>query len=214
MPASGHAAAQRSGWAPARTAGAGSVADRAARCGRQAHSVGVRQRSRRRGTSIGGARSAATSSAGAEGPEDVLAVLLLARWADVIDKRTGECPLDVAPLLDRSSSLESAGELLRALHTRTGLSPASRGARQSSVRRDRIFGHQQAGRHRGFALGDAGRAASAARGVARHRRSRSTIFHARGGTPARGGGRTENLVEAAPTARFTAFCGSPSRARW
>ena len=37
---------------------------------------------------------------GAQGPEDVLAVLLLARWADITDKRTGECPLDVAPLLE------------------------------------------------------------------------------------------------------------------
>jgi phosphoenolpyruvate carboxylase len=38
---------------------------------------------------------------GAEGPEDVLAVLLLARWADVIDKRSGECALDVAPCSSR-----------------------------------------------------------------------------------------------------------------
>jgi len=37
---------------------------------------------------------------GAQGPADVLAVLLLARWADIADKRTGECPLDVAPLLE------------------------------------------------------------------------------------------------------------------
>src|SRR6202043_4241505 len=53
---------------------------------------------------------------GAEGPQDVLAVMLLARWADIIDKRTGESPLDVAPLLESIDSLQRAGSVLRALH--------------------------------------------------------------------------------------------------
>ena len=53
---------------------------------------------------------------GARGPEDILAVLLLARWADITDKRSGECPLDVAPMLESIDSLEAAGEVLRALH--------------------------------------------------------------------------------------------------
>ena len=63
---------------------------------------------------------------GARGPEDVLAVLLLARWADITDKRTGECPLDVAPLLESIDSLEAAGDVLRAPACRARLSPASR----------------------------------------------------------------------------------------
>src|SRR5271168_2067640 len=53
---------------------------------------------------------------GARGPEDILAVLLLARWADITDKRSGECPLDVAPLLESIGTLETAGEMLLALH--------------------------------------------------------------------------------------------------
>src|SRR5271163_2890133 len=53
---------------------------------------------------------------GARGPEDVLAVLLLARWADITDKRSGEGPLDVAPLLESIDSLERAGDVLRALY--------------------------------------------------------------------------------------------------
>ena len=52
---------------------------------------------------------------GAQGPADVLAVLLLARWADIADKRTGECPLDVAPLLESIAALEYAGDVLRRL---------------------------------------------------------------------------------------------------
>src|SRR5271168_384373 len=72
---------------------------------------------------------------GAQGPEDVLAVMLLARWADIIDKRTGESPLDVAPLLDSIDSLERAGEVLRALHREPSYRRhlASRGDRQMVV---------------------------------------------------------------------------------
>ena len=43
-------------------------------------------------------------------------MLLLARWADITDKRTGECPLDVAPLLESIDTLETAGDVLGALH--------------------------------------------------------------------------------------------------
>ncbi len=72
---------------------------------------------------------------GAEGPEDVLAVLLLARWADITDKRTGECPLDVAPLLESISALERAGEVLRGLQAEPAYRQhlAMRGNRQQMV---------------------------------------------------------------------------------
>ena len=93
---------------------------------------------------------------GARGPEDILAVLLLARWADITDKRSGECPLDVAPMLESIDSLETAGEVLRALHARARLSAASGFARQSPDGGDRLFGYQQAGRNRRLALGVAG----------------------------------------------------------
>ncbi len=52
---------------------------------------------------------------GAEGADDVLAVLLLARWADVIDKRTAQVPLDVTPLFDSMSALTDSGVILRTL---------------------------------------------------------------------------------------------------
>src|ERR1700684_1947357 len=52
---------------------------------------------------------------GAEGPADLLAVLLLARWADTTDKRTGECRLDVAPVLDFFAALGGGGDLLGGL---------------------------------------------------------------------------------------------------
>jgi len=134
---------------------------------------------------------------GAEGPEDVLAVLLLARWADVIDKRTGECPLDVVPLLDSVGSLENAGQLLRSLNEEPAYRRhlAARGNRQGVV-----IGYSDSNKEAGIA------ASRWSLQVAQHRlleASRDTgititISHGRGGTPSRGGGRTEHLVEAAP----------------
>jgi phosphoenolpyruvate carboxylase len=134
---------------------------------------------------------------GAEGPEDVLAVLLLARWADVIDKRIGECPLDVVPLLDSVGSLENAGKLLRNLNDEPAYRRhlAARGNRQWVV-----VGYSDSNKEAGIA------ASRWSLQVAQHRLMEAsrdtgitiTIFHGRGGTPSRGGGRTEHLIEAAP----------------
>jgi phosphoenolpyruvate carboxylase len=134
---------------------------------------------------------------GARGPEDILAVLLLARWADITDKRSGECPLDVAPLLESIDSLEAAGGVLAALHAEPAYRRhlASRAYRQMVV-----IGYSDTNKQGGIAasrwalqvaqvqLLDAARAA----GI------NLLIFHGRGGTPARGGGRTEHLVESLP----------------
>jgi len=134
---------------------------------------------------------------GARGPEDILAVLLLARWADITDKRTGECPLDVAPLLESIDSLETAGEVLRALHAELAYRRhlESRGNRQMVV-----IGYSDTNKQGGIA---ASRWALQVAQVqlldtARAMGTNLLIFHGRGGTPARGGGRTEHLVESLP----------------
>jgi phosphoenolpyruvate carboxylase len=134
---------------------------------------------------------------GAQGPEDVLAVLLLSRWADITDKRTGESPLDVAPLLECIASLENAGDVLHALNREPAYRRhlASRGNRQMVV-----IGYSDSNKEGGIA---ASRWALQVAQVklleaARDAGIELLIFHARGGTPARGGGRTENLVEAMP----------------
>jgi phosphoenolpyruvate carboxylase len=134
---------------------------------------------------------------GAQGPEDVLAVLLLARWADITDKRTGESPLDVAPLLESIDSLERAGDVLRALHREPTYRRhlAARGNRQVVV-----IGYSDTNKEGGIA---ASRWALQVAQTELLKASREAginllIFHGRGGTPARGGGRTENLVEAVP----------------
>jgi phosphoenolpyruvate carboxylase len=133
---------------------------------------------------------------GAQGPEDVLAVLLLARWADITDKSTGECPLDVAPLLESIATLESAGDVLRRLHGEPAYRQhlAARGNRQQMV-----IGYSDTNKEGGIAASRWALQvaqiqlleAALAAGI------NLTIFHGRGGTPPRGGGRTEHLVEAA-----------------
>lgn len=134
---------------------------------------------------------------GAQGPEDVLAVLLLARWADITDKRTGESPLDVAPLLESIESLERAGDVLRALHQEPAYRRhlTSRGNRQTVV-----IGYSDTNKEGGIAASRWALqvAQTELLEAAREAGIRALIFHGRGGTPARGGGRTENLVEAAP----------------
>jgi phosphoenolpyruvate carboxylase len=134
---------------------------------------------------------------GAEGPDDVLAVLLLARWAGIADKHTGECRLDIAPLLESIEALEQAGGLLRAL----AAEPAYRGHLAAcGDRQTLVIGYSDPGKETGIA---ASRWALrvAQQGLleaARETGLTVTIFHARGGTRARGGGRIESLVEAAP----------------
>jgi phosphoenolpyruvate carboxylase len=134
---------------------------------------------------------------GAETVDDLLAVLLLARWAGIADKHTGECRLDVAPLLESARALEGAGELLRGLHAEPAYQRhlAAAGNRQTAV-----IGYSDTNKEVGFG------AARWALQTAQHRMLGAvrdtgiglTVFHARGGTPARGGGTTETLVEAAP----------------
>lgn len=134
---------------------------------------------------------------GAEGPEDVLAVLLLARWADVIDRRSGECALDVAPSLESMSAIENAGEILEGLLRE----PAYRS--HLSARNDRqivLIGYSECNKQSGIAASRWAMQNAQIRllEVAREASIQITLFHARGGTPARGGGRTEHLVESAP----------------
>jgi phosphoenolpyruvate carboxylase len=134
---------------------------------------------------------------GTQGPEDILAVLLLARWADISDKRTGESPLDVAPLLESIDSLERAGDVLCALHREPAYRRhlASRGDRQMVV-----IGYSDTNKEGGIAASRWALqvAQTALLEAARETGIKALIFHGRGGTPARGGGRTENLVEAVP----------------
>jgi len=122
---------------------------------------------------------------GARGPEDVLAVLLLGRWADIVDKHTGECPLDVAPSLESITSLQTAGSVLRRLHDEPAYRQhlAARGNRQLVV-----IGYSDPNKEGGIA---ASRWALQVAQIqlldaARQAGITMAIFHGRGGTPRAG----------------------------
>ena len=51
----------------------------------------------------------------ARGVDDILSVLLLARWADTADRRSGDVPIDVAPLFESAEALRACGEVMTQL---------------------------------------------------------------------------------------------------
>src|SRR5262249_51222606 len=50
-----------------------------------------------------------------QGVDDVLGVLLLARWADIADRRSGDVQVDVEPLFESLDALNCCGDVMRKL---------------------------------------------------------------------------------------------------
>lgn len=134
---------------------------------------------------------------GAAGADDVLAALLLARWAEAYDKRTGEVGLDFAPLFDSIETLASSGETLRTLLAE----PVYRRHLETRGRKQCVLvGLSDSNKEGGLcaarlAAHEAQHAISAALAAAG---DSHVIFHYRGGSIARGGGRIDALCNAAP----------------
>ena len=134
---------------------------------------------------------------GATAADDVLAALLLARWAEAYDKHTGEVALDIAPQFESLDALNHCGETMQALladplyrrhleaHDRTQcvLIGYSDGNKEGGICASRFATHQaQRALAQTLAAAD----------------ERHVVFHARGGSIARGGGRVDALVKGAP----------------
>jgi phosphoenolpyruvate carboxylase len=131
--------------------------------------------------------------------DDVLSVLLLARWAGLVDNGTGQVVLDVAPLFESVAALDAAGSTLGRLLAdpiyRDHL--AARGNRQVVM-----IGYADSNKESGIASSrwllrkaqEAMLAACEAAGV------RLLVFHGRGGSISRGGSRTEAVVSSLPSA--------------
>jgi phosphoenolpyruvate carboxylase len=129
--------------------------------------------------------------------DDVLAVLLLARWAEACDRRTGEVTFDIAPMFESIDTLEASGEIMRRLLAdpvyRRHLE--MRGCRQCVV-----IGYAESQKEGGLC---ASRYAAqiAERGLAQalaDAGEQHVIFHARDGSIGLGGGRIDTPVRAAP----------------
>ena len=131
--------------------------------------------------------------------DDVLSVLLLARWAGLVDGSNGQVSLDVAPLFESVAALDAAGPTLARLLAdpiyREHL--AARGNRQVVM-----IGYADSNKESGIASSrwllrraqEAMLAACAEAGV------HLLVFHGRGGGISRGGSRTEAVVSSLPTA--------------
>jgi phosphoenolpyruvate carboxylase len=134
---------------------------------------------------------------GATGADDVLAALLLARWASVYDKRTGEVALDIAPQFESLEALERCGETMQELLA----DPLYRRHLEAHGRQQCVLiGYSDNNKEGGacaarFVIHQAQLALTQALAAAGEHH---VIFHARGGSLARGGGRIEALVKAAP----------------
>lgn len=131
------------------------------------------------------------------GVDDVLSVLLLARWADTADRRSGDVPVDVAPLFESAEALTRCGEVVRQMLSE----PVYRRHLQGRGNHQYVMiGYAASNKDVGIAMSrwlvrkaqEAVVAATANAGVD------LTLFHGQGGHFGRGGGRTEVLVRSAP----------------
>ncbi|QDU84654.1 Phosphoenolpyruvate carboxylase [Planctomycetes bacterium Pla163] len=132
----------------------------------------------------------------AQGPDDALAVLLLARAGGCVDE-SGHVPLDVAPLFETVDDLEAGPDVLRALCQDPSYSEhlVARGGRQVVM-----LGYSDSNKDGGIAasrvaLVDAQErlvATAADLGLA------LTLFHGRGGSISRGGSKPRAGILATP----------------
>ena len=131
--------------------------------------------------------------------DDVLSVLLLARWAGLVEQQGAETvvPLDVAPLFETVDDLEAGAGTMEALFT----DPVYR--RHLAARGDRqmvMIGYSDSNKDGGLAASRWALQKGQRALVEVHQAQGIdlTIFHGRGGTVSRGGGKTRRAVFAAP----------------
>ncbi len=134
---------------------------------------------------------------GASSADDVLAPLLLARWAEAYDKRTGQVALDIAPLFESIETLDRCGEVMRTLLA----DPLYRNHLEARGRTQcALVGYSDSSKEGGicgsrFAIWRAQMELAAQLAAANENH---LIFHNRGGSTARGGGRIDALVRTTP----------------
>jgi len=134
---------------------------------------------------------------GADTADDVLAPLLLARWAEAFDGRTGEVALDIAPEFDSVHTLGNCADTLRQL---LGESVYRRHLEARGRLQTVLVGYSESNLEGGL-IASRLAAYRAQRGLTRAlrgAREAHVVFHARGGSIPRGGGPIDTLLRAAP----------------
>jgi phosphoenolpyruvate carboxylase len=135
--------------------------------------------------------------AGAAHADDVLAPVVLARWAEAYDKRTGGVALDVAPQFDSVDTLEGCGEVLHQLLD-DGVYKRhleARGRLQTV-----LIGYSDSNQESGIIASRlaAYRAQRNLTQTLRQAEKEHVLFYSRGGSIPRGGGRIDALLRGAP----------------
>ena len=130
--------------------------------------------------------------------DDMLAPLLIARWADAVDKNTDLVAVDLAPMFDSMQALASAGKSLSMLLAE----PVYRRHLDGREQRQWVWvGYSESSKQAGIvasrfaayrAQGDIVNSLQAAGET-------QLLCHARGGSIARGGGRVDTMLNGMPT---------------
>jgi phosphoenolpyruvate carboxylase len=130
------------------------------------------------------------------GPDDVLSVLLLARWGD-LGSRSGTVPLDIVPLFETVEDLENGPHIMEQLLTDEHY---AKHLRKRQLRQMIMVGYSDSNKDGGLASARWALQKSQASLVAVLDRANVelTLFHGRGGTISRGGGKTHAAVLATP----------------
>jgi len=131
-----------------------------------------------------------------QGADDILSVLLLANWSELHNRRD-EVPLDIAPLLETVDDLKQGGNILQDM-LNNDLYRAH--LKQRSDRQTIMIGYSDSNKDSGLA--SARWALQNAQvelvDVVAERNIELHLFHGRGGTISRGGGKTHTAVLGAP----------------
>ncbi|HEX9208392.1 MAG TPA: phosphoenolpyruvate carboxylase [Steroidobacteraceae bacterium] len=131
--------------------------------------------------------------------DDLLAVLLLARWAGFVDGATGQVPLDVAPLFESVDALDTAGDIIGRLLA----DPIYRAHLAGRDNRQVVMiGYADSNKESGVAASRwlLRKAQVAMLQVCAQAGVQLLIFHGRGGAVSRGGSRTEAVIGSLPDA--------------